>query len=491
MAIAIASVIQESNTFSPVMTRYENFTPVFGAAALEQHRGKLTEMGGFIDVLTKVKKRIVPVCAAWAITAGRLVGADFARLTDEFATHLASAGKLEGLLLAMHGAQTAEGVDDVEGYVLGRAREILGPDVPIVLTLDLHANITRCMVECATAIIGYQTYPHVDMYEVGQKAGRLMLKTLSGKARPVMAWRKLPLLVNAENQQTSHGPARRLMARAQALERNLKAESISIFFVQPWMDIDEMGAAVVTVTNYNARAAERMAASIAQKFWDTRREFEVKLTPVDEAIRLALATKGGPVVLAESSDSTGSGSPGDSTGVLKHLLKAPLTEPAAIFLVDPEAAARLKEAGVGSTVTLLIGGKLDRQHSEPVSVTGRVRLISDGRWISRARGYNTGIENCMGTSAVLEVGWVHILIAERSAMTVDPALYRSHGIEPTHYKIVVVKSPNGFRAEYEPIAARILIVDTPGLSTAKLENMPWQRISRPIYPLDRDVKYKA
>ncbi len=491
MAIAIASVLQESNTFSPVLTRYEDFTPVFGAAALDRHRGKLTEMGGFIDVLTKAKRMIEPVCAAWAITAGRMDSADFARLTDEFTAHLAAVGKVEGLLLAMHGAQTAEGIDDVEGYVLGRAREILGPDVPIILTLDLHANITRAMVERTTAIIGYLTYPHIDMYEIGQKAGRLMLKVLSGKVRPVMAWRKLPLIVIAENQQTSHGPARRLMARALALERNRKAESVSIFLVQPWMDIDEMGGAVVAVTNNNARAAERMAASIAQKFWDTRRDFEVKLTPVDEAICLALATKGGPVVLAESSDSTGSGSPGDSTGVLKHLLKAPLTEPAAIFLVDPEAAARLKEAGVGSTVTLPIGGKLDRQHSEPVNVTGRVHLISDGRWVSRARGYNTGIENCMGTTAVLEVGLVHILIAERSAMTVDPALYRSHGIDPTHYKIVVVKSPNGFRAEYEPIAARIFIVDTPGVSTAKLENLPWQRISRPIYPLDRDIQYKA
>ena len=291
MAIAIASVLQESNTFSPVLTRYEDFTPVFGAAALDRHRGKLTEMGGFIDVLTKAKRKIEPVCAAWAITAGRMDSADFARLTDEFTAHLAAVGKVEGLLLAMHGAQTAEGIDDVEGYVLGRAREILGPDVPIILTLDLHANITRAMVERATAIIGYQTYPHIDMYEIGQKAGRLMLKVLSGKVRPVMAWRKLPLIVIAENQQTSHGPARRLMARALALERNRKAESVSIFLVQPWMDIDEMGGAVVAVTNDNARAAERMAASIAQKFWDTRRDFEVKLTPVDEAIRLALATK--------------------------------------------------------------------------------------------------------------------------------------------------------------------------------------------------------
>jgi microcystin degradation protein MlrC len=281
------------------------------------------------------------------------------------------------------------------------------------------------------------------------------------------------------------------MARAQAYERDRKAEAVSIFFVQPWLDIEEMGAAVVAVTDSEARQAERIAASLAQKLWSTRREFEFQLTPVEEALRLAAATKGGPVVLSESSDSTGSGSPGDSTGVLKHLLNSRLSGPAAISLVDPEAVATLKQAGVGSTITLAIGGKLNPQHSKSVPVTGRVHLISDGRWTTRGRGYNTGIENCMGTSVVLEVGLVHILIAERSAMTVDPALFRSHGMEPLHYKIVVVKSPNGFRAEYEPIAARIFVVDTPGVSTAKLERLPWRRVSRPIYPLDPGINYKA
>lgn len=197
------------------------------------------------------------------------------------------------------------------------------------------------------------------------------------------------------------------------------------------------------------------------------------------------------MVLAESSDSTGSGSPGDSTGVLKHLVKAALTGPAAIFLVDPEAVATLAAAGAGSTVTLPIGGKIDRCHSKPIKVTGRVHIISDGRWTARARGYNTGIETCMGNSVVFEVGQVRILIAERPARTVDPELFRSHGIEPLHSKIVVVKSPNGFRAAYEPIAKRILVVDTPGVSTAKLESLPWRRINRPIYPLDRNLKYQA
>jgi len=297
--------------------------------------------------------------------------------------------------------------------------------------------------------------------------------------------------VNAENQQTYRGPARRLFARAEALEGTGKAEAVSIFSVQPWMDIHEMGCAVVSVTNGDPRAADRQAAAIAQKFWDTRRDFEFTLTPVEEAIRLALATKGGPVVLAESSDSTGSGSPGDSTGVLKHLVKAPLEEPAAIYLVDPEAAETLAAAGVGSVRTLAIGGKFDRKNSKPVRVTGRVRMISDGRWTARARGYNTGIETSMGTTVVLEAGMARILIASRSAMTVDPELFRSHGIDPLYCKIVVVKSPNGFRAGYELIAKRIFVVDTPGVSTAKLERMPFRRINRPIYPLDREIEYQA
>ena len=490
MRIAIASLMQESNTFSTVMTRYEDFNPVFGPAALQRHRGKLTEMGGFIDTLSRARHEIVPLCAAWAITANRTRRADFTRLVDEFSARLAQV-RPDGLLLAMHGAQTAEGVDDVESHVLMRAREIVGPVLPIVVTLDLHANITQAMIDRATALVGYHTYPHTDMYEIGQKAAKLLLSTLSGAIRPVMAWRKLPLLVNAENQQTSRGPARRLFARAQLLEAAGRALAVSIFSVQPWMDIPEMGSAVVVVANGDVRAADRHAAAIAQKYWQMRREFEVSLTPPELAIRMALATKGGPVVLAESSDSTGSGSPGDSTGVLKHLVKAKLTEPVAIFLVDPEAAVQLSAAGVGATVTLPIGGKLDRRNSKPVRVTGYVRLVSDGRWTARARGYNTGIETCMGKTVVLEIGAVRVLIAERSAMTVDPELFRSHGIEPLYCKIVVVKSPNGFRAAYEPIAKRIILVDTPGVSTARLETLPFRRINRPIYPLDRDIQYHA
>lgn len=491
MRIAIASVMQESNTFSPVMTHYDDLNPVFGNAVLERHEGRLTEVGGFLTALAEAGKGVAPVCAAWAITANRLVRADFVRLVEEFSSHLAAIPDPEGMLFAMHGAQTAEGVDDVEGHLLRRARAILGPDLPIMVTLDLHANVTRAMMEHATAICGYHTYPHVDMFETGQKAARLLLGTLAGEIHPVMAWRKMPLVVNAENQQTAHGPAHRLFMQAEEWERAGTAESVSIFPVQPWMDIEEMGTAVVVVTNGDAATADEYARTLAQKFWDTRREFEVELTPVAEAIRRALETEGGPIVFAESSDSTGSGSPGDSTGLLKHLLRAPLSGPAAIFLVDPDAVKTLAAAGPGATVTLSLGGKYDTLNSQPVRVTGRVHMISDGRWTPRARGYNPGIETSMGTSIVFEAGQVRILIAERPTMTVDPELFHSHALDPLDMKIVVVKSPNGFRSAYEPIAKRIFVVDTPGVSAANFAAMPFRRINRPIYPLDRDLSYQA
>lgn len=484
--IAIASILQESNTFSPVATRYEDFTPVFGSAALRRHDGKLTEMGGFISILREAGAEIRPVCAAWAITANRLVRADFERLANEFETSLRRA-KPDALLLAMHGAQTAEGEDDVEGHILERARKVLGPGKPIVLTLDLHANITRRMVALANAIVGYHTYPHIDMFETGQKAARLLLRICSGEARPTMALRKLPLIIQAEKSQTSSGPMHKLFAAAQQWERSGRAEAVSIFPVQPWMDIGEMGCAVVAVTNNNAKAAQRHADTLARRLWDTKTDYEAELTPVPEAIAKALQMDAGPVVLSESSDSTGSGSPGDSTGVLKHLIKAKLTGPAAIFLVDPAAVAASITAGIAAKVTLRIGGAFDKAHSKPVKVTGIVKLISDGRWIARARGYNTGITTCMGRSVVLEAGHVQILIAERSSMTVDPELFRSHGIEPNYCQIVVVKSPNGFRAAYEPIAKAIFVVDTPGVSTANFSRLRWRRVPRPIYPLDRDT----
>jgi len=243
----------------------------------------------------------------------------------------------------------------------------------------------------------------------------------------------------------------------------------------------------VVVTNDDRQAARDCARRLARQLWKRREEFAPDLVPAEEAVRFACEAKEWPVVLSESADSTGSGSPGDSTGLLRHLVEAPLSGPAAIFVVDPGAVAKAFEAGPGGCVSTPIGGCFDTVNSKPVELNARVKLVSDGRWTARAVGYNTGIETDMGRAAVLVAGKVYILVAERSSMTVDPELFRSHGIDPSWCQIVAVKSPNGFRAAYEPIAKHLLVVDTPGVSTARLTRLPWKRVPRPIYPLDVDA----
>jgi microcystin degradation protein MlrC len=489
MAIAVASIVQESNDFSPLKTRYQDFDLVFGKDVRGRHEGAFTEMGGFLGVLQGARRRVEPLCAGWAVTGGRMARADYRRLADTFLKRLARTVRPEALLLALHGAQTAESTHDVAGHLLSASRNILGPRVPIVATLDLHANVTQQMVESATAIVGYKTYPHIDLFETGTKAAELLLQILSGSLIPVMRYRKIPMIVPAENMQTTSGPFATLMRRGEELEQSGAAAAVSIFGVQPWLDVPQMGCSVVSVTHKDPQGSQEQADELAQAFWDSRRQFEVKLMPVRRALREALRLEG-PVVISEPSDSTGSGSPGDSTGVLGPLVSFCSQYPCAIFLVDPRAVQRAISAGVNATVTMRVGGSIDRKHSRPVRIVARVRLISDGRWTAQARGYNTGIETCMGRSVVLDIGGIRLLISERSAMTVDPELFRSHGIEPERMQIVVVKSPNGFRAPYAQIAKKVILVDTPGVSTSKLKTVPYHRVPRPLYPLDTRVNFE-
>jgi microcystin degradation protein MlrC len=306
--------------------------------------------------------------------------------------------------------------------------------------------------------------------------------------KPVMTYRKIPMIVPAENMQTTSGPFARLMRQAEKLEQRMHDHYISILGVQPWLDVPEMGCSVIAVGSGDTERLQRQVDGLAQTFWNSRSQFDVALTSVGEAIREARRGEG-PVVISEPSDSTGSGSPGDGTGVLKVLLDLCQDIPAAIFIVDPIVVRRAIAVGVGNTLKTSVGGRIDRKRTRPVFITARVRLVSDGCWTPQARGYSTGIETCMGRAAVLEIGKIRLLVAERSTMTVDPELYRSHGIEPHRMRIIVVKSPNGFRAAYEAIAKQIFLVDTPGVSTPRLNTLPFRHVPRPIYPLDLETRF--
>ena len=357
-------------------------------------------------------------------------------------------------------------------------------EIPIVATLDLHANVTAKITAMADAVIGYRTYPHVDMYEVGQAAAELMLRTLNGEVRPVTVMQKLPLIVPPENQQTTHGPMREVWDTARAYQRaNAEVLSVSVFGVQPWLDIDEMGCATLAVTDADLDSARRCVRESAQKLWDLKGEMEVERTDPRHAIRDALAIEGGPVVLADTGDSPTAGAPGDSAELLRLLLEEAPDAPSLAWVRDPAAVAAAWKLRPGDSIRTRVGGMFTKELFRPVEIEGRVRSLSDGRFVFRG-AYNHGMLNEMGRTAVIDVGRLSIVVSEEAASGIGTEVFRSQGLEPEYRKMIVVKSANSFRSEYGPFMVKAIIVDSPGLSSSNLRALPYKRVSRPIHPLD-------
>jgi microcystin degradation protein MlrC len=492
MRVAIGQFMEESNTFVRQQADLEHFRAtqlLYGAEIVERLRGTRAEVGGFLDTLVPAGVEVVPTVAANAVSSGPVTRETFAHVRDAVLDTLARRGPVDGVLLALHGAMVLEDAPDGEGEFLAAVRKAIGPDVPLVATLDLHATITPRMVEEADALVGYDTYPHVDLYETGAKAATMLLRAVRGEIRPVTLFARSPMLVPAEGQGTGDQPMAGLMAEAKRLEARPGVLAVSIFPVQPWLDIPDTGFSVMAVADGLRRAAEiePMVRQLAWQAWESRRRFAVDLLPIDEAIRRALAAEGGPFVLSESADSTGSGSPGDSAHVLERLLAIQVRERCLVTVVDAPAVARAIAAGIGADVSTTVGGTLDPRYNRPVRLTGRVRILSDGRFVSSDKK-SAGVEFRMGRAAVIETGRIAVLATERPAFTFDPALYRSVGLEPRDAKIVVVKSPLQFRDGYGPIAQACWVVDTPGPSTARLERLEWRHRSRPLFPFDDDFE---
>jgi microcystin degradation protein MlrC len=492
MRIAIGQFMEESNTFVRQQADLAHFRAtqlLHGAEMLERLRGTRAEVGGFLDTLVPAGVEVVPTVAANAVSSGPVTREAFAHVRDALLEALAAQGPVDGVLLALHGAMVLEDAPDGEGELLAAVRKAIGSDVPLVATLDLHATITPRMVGEADALIGYDTYPHVDLYETGAKAAAILLRAVRGEIRPVTLFARSPMLVPAEGQGTADQPMAGLMAEAKRLEARPGVLAVSIFPVQPWLDIPDTGFSVMAVADGLRRAVEiePMVRQLAWQAWESRRRFAVDLLPVDAAIRRALASDGGPFVLSESADSTGSGSPGDSAHVLERLLALGVRERCLVTVVDAPAVEHAIAAGVGADVSVTVGGTLDPRYNRPVPLTGRVRILSDGRFVSSDKK-SAGVEFQMGRAAVIEAGRIAVLVTERPAFTFDPALYRSVGLEPRDAKIVVVKSPLQFRDGYGPIARACWVVDTPGPSTARLERLEWRNRSRPLFPFDDDFE---
>ncbi len=491
MRVFLAMLSHETNTFSNVPTdraQFEARSLHYGDDIVEAFRGTGTCLGGMLEAAERCGVRLVPSVAAAASPAGRVTSEIYAHVKERLLADLRAAGAVDGVLLDLHGAMVPEGVDDGEGDIIEAVRAVVGPRVPIAVTLDLHGNLSEAMVTGADLLHGYKTYPHVDMAERGVEATERLLDEIAGRIRPMAAFRKPPLLPPLGNQATARGPMRRLYDLAGEMEKDSRVISISVFAGFPHADIPDAGLGIYVVTDGDQALADRLADRLARVAWEHRHEFIHRGLPVPEAVRRALAAEGRPVVLADMADNTGGGAAGDGTEILRELLRVGARSAVVACLWDPAAVRECGRAGVGQSVTLDVGGKVDDRHGAPLRVTGVVRTLSDGRFVHKGP-MARGLPGRLGTTAVLDVNDVKIVLISHRWQTLDPEMIRVVGLDPLEHKILVVKSTIHYRAAFEPIAREIVEVDAPGLSSSNLERFDFKRLRRPIFPLDPETSY--
>ncbi|MBI2526513.1 MAG: M81 family metallopeptidase [Candidatus Rokubacteria bacterium] len=491
MRVFLAMLSHETNTFSNVpadRAQFEARSLHYGDDVVEAFRGTGTCLGGMIEAAERRGVRLVPSVAAAASPAGCVTSEIYAHVRTRLLADLRAAGAVDGVLLDLHGAMVPEGIDDGEGDVIEAVRQAVGPHVPIAVTLDLHGNLSEGMVRGADLLHGYKTYPHVDMAERGVEATERLLDAIAGRIRPTAAHRKPPLLPPLGNQGTARGPMRRLYDLAGEMEKDPRVISISVFAGFPHADIPDAGLGIYVVTDGDQALAGELADRLAAVAWEHRHEFIHHGAPVPEAVQRALRAEGRPIVLADMADNTGGGAAGDGTEILRELLRVGARSAVVACLWDPLAVRECARAGVGQSVTLEVGGKVDDRHGAPLRVTGVVRTLSDGRFVHKGP-MARGLPGRLGTTAVLDVNGVKIILISHRWQTLDPEMIRFVGLDPLEDKILVVKSTIHYRAAFEPLASEIIEVDAPGLSSSNLERFDFKRLRRPIFPLDREATY--
>ena len=487
MRIAVGQFGQETNTFLTVPTTVSTFEDVYvrrGNAVLSEYGAARVEIPAMLDVIRANKATAVPLIGAFAGAAGALTRACFETLGGELLRRLEAAGPVDGVLLALHGAMVIEDDPDAEGELLERARRIVPAHVPIGVSLDLHGHVTPRMLQPNTFLLGFRAYPHIDLYETGERTARLMFDVLAGRRRPVMALAKRPMVVSPINARTTEPPLSGIVAAARQMEAEGRILEGSLFPVQPWMDVPDLGFAALVCGDGDGAAAQRAADELADMAWAAREAFAPDLTPLEEAIRIGL-TSDGLTVVGDGGDAPSSGAAADNTAVLRALLAAGGDRAGRMVLLtlcDPEAARQAAAAGIGATVTLKVGHKMSHD-GEPLEITGKVQALTDGHYRMRDAGAE-GMAMEMGLTAVVAIGDIRLAIRSLRGLEWDTGMYTSVGLQPAQAGLVFAKSPSHFRVSYGPIAARILAADTPGTTTGNVLRLTFRKVTRPLYPFD-------
>src|SRR3954471_11642559 len=480
--IAVGAFLHETNTFAPTKATYDDFihgggwpSMAHGADVLKVMRKINVGLAGFIEAAEANGWELIPTISAAAVPSAHVTKDAFERIAKVITDGLASAGRIDGVYLDLHGAMVAEHVDDGEGETLARVRRAIGKDIPLVASLDLHANVTPEMIEHADALIAYRTYPHIDMAETGRASAKHLAQLLNTRQRFAKAFRQLPFLIPISWQCTNDQPTKGIYEKLAALESDA-VPTLSFAPGFPAADFRDCGPSVFAYgrTQADADAAADKLAALVESHED---DFDGRIYSPDDGVRLAMelaksASK--PVVIADTQDNPGAGGDSDTTGMLRALVRNRASGATGV-IYDPESASSAHAAGVGATVTLDLGGKSGISGDAPYRETFVVEKLSDGKFVASGPYYR-GRDMDMGPSACLRIGDIRVVVGSYKAQLADQSMYRYVGIEPTEQKILVNKSSVHFRADFEPIAEKLLICAAPGAMPADTATLPWTRL---------------
>lgn len=486
MRIALVHISQETNDFNPQPTRLADFKAfgLYEGEEIVRRLGDIGQIGGHFEAVMRSGARVetIPIVRGFAVAGGRIDTASRMFFLDRLREGLKAAGKIDGLALQLHGACSADGVDDVEGEQAALCRQVLGPDVPIVLGLDHHANVTDLMVRSVDAIVAHRTQPH-DPFDTGVLGTGLLIRTIRERLKPVSAWRKIPLVSHQEQFLTRQAPMKTWFDRARAMESDPRVLQACPFPMQPWLDVDDGGWAVTVTTNGDKALAEHLADELADECWSLRDAFQVReAVSVDDAVRMGDAEPKGIVVLSDTGDTVFGGAAGDSNVILESVLRLKPKGTVLVPLIGAKAVARMIDAGEGATITVPLGGEVATRFFKPLEVTGKVLKIGGG--IIKVTD-NHQSEFDMGRSVVFAAGSAIVLASELRGMGGNlPDIYRAFGIEPREHKMAVLKTASNFQY-FAPITSRVIRADTRGPGQSDVFTLPWTRTPRPIYPLEK------
>jgi len=492
LRVALAGFHHESNTFAPVPASLERFMaagPVEGDDLVRVYGESKATLGGFLELRSVSNLTVTPLFHADLNPMGTITKEAFETLVGRMLERLTTDGPWDVVLLALHGAAVAEHQPDADGEIIERVRRLVGPEVMVGVALDMHANISERMVRNSTVMNAYLTNPHVDPRERARQVADLSVRAARGEIRPTTAFVPIPAAINILRQGTSDFPMSHLIGLANEMQKRDGVLSVSVIEGFPYADVSELGMSFIVTTNDNPSLAHQLARSLANEAWQMRDQFIGDGTDFDTALHRAASAPHGPVVLLDVGDNVGGGSPADSTHVLAAAKRLHV---GSLFhsLCDPASAQACHVAGVGARVHLQVGGKTDALHGSPVHITGVVKHVDDGRF------EDTGVTHGgfrffnAGERALVHTDDDHfVLLNSRPMGNTSRAELTSAGLDPLKLKIIVAKGVHSPRGAFEPIAAELIQLNTPGCTSADLSTLHYVRRRTPMFPFEPNAAF--